>query len=231
MLEKCLKVDDVYIKLTGDKELYMISENLANKILEQLDIKYNHIGARKTWLIFRENYISTTDMRLIKNITNKCEICQILKSKNYKNQNIPRNIIPKGKLDIIAIDFLGELIESNNGNKFILAIVDLFSKLIKTYPCKRTTVDNIKHCLENYFQEIGKPKHIIMDNATYFQNNRFKKYCKQNNIMINIISIRHPQSNPSERYIQEILKFLRIHVQNNHKYWDNELENMYFKRS
>lgn len=35
ILERCNKLNDIYFKITGDNELYVISENLAKKILRE----------------------------------------------------------------------------------------------------------------------------------------------------------------------------------------------------
>lgn len=53
------------------------------------------------------------------------------------------------------------------GKKLILVIIDLFTKYVKIYPSERTNVEEIKKCLENYVTEVGKPKRMITDNATY----------------------------------------------------------------
>lgn len=222
--KKCKKINNVYVKVTDNRELYFISEQLAYKILKYLHEEYKHIGVRKTWLIFRENYISKNDMTIIKNITKTCDICQIYKNKNYVNYNIPKNILSKGKLDIVAMDFLGELITSSSEKRFILVMTDLFTKYVKLFSCKKTNVPEIKKCMQKYFSEVGKPSKLIVDNATYFQSEKFKNFCEQNYIKINFTSIRHPESNPAERYVQETLKFLRILARDNHKNWDSKLQ-------
>lgn len=216
--------ENVYIKEVEGREVYVVTRELGEKVLRDLHERYAHIGARKTWLIFRENYICQGDSAIIKFITRNCATCQKLKEKNRVNKNVVKSIVAENCLDMIAMDFLSELIPTNVGNKHILVIVDIFSKYVKLYACKRTNYNEISRRLTQYFEQIGKPKICILDNASYFQSDRFGQFCDRNGVKLNFTSIRHPAANPAERYIKEVVKFLRITCGRNHKIWDEKLE-------
>ncbi|KAK9887623.1 hypothetical protein WA026_023582 [Henosepilachna vigintioctopunctata] len=93
--EKAILKENIYIKIIGEMELYIIEEELAVNILKELHEQYGHIGARKLWLLYRENYFTKNDQSLTKRITSKCKICQLVKSKNIINKNIDKTIIAK----------------------------------------------------------------------------------------------------------------------------------------
>jgi tRNA(Ser,Leu) C12 N-acetylase TAN1 len=42
---------------------------------------------------------------------------------------------------------------------------------------------------------------------------------EENNVQIRFSAVRHPQSNPCERFMKEISKFCRIYCHQNHKKW------------
>lgn len=216
--------NNVYVRREQGRELYVITKRLGSKIMKDLHEKYGHVGAKKTWLIFRENYICPKDLTIIKTITRCCDICQRLKGRNVTLKNITKSIIAENCLDIVAIDFISDLQTTNNGNKHILVVLDIFSKFMKLYPCKRTNFYEIRRQLCTYFDEIGTPKKCILDNATYFQSVRFLNFCERNGVDLNFTSIRHPSANPAERYIQEVIKFIRIICKKNHKIWDQKLQ-------
>lgn len=218
--------NNILIKRTGEKELYVVTKILGRKLLVDIHRKYGHIGSRKTLLVFRENYISKGDAAVAKQITRTCQICQINKGRNKMNRNVVKSITAENCLDIVAMDFLSELVPTPNGNKHILVLVDIFSKYVKLYPCKRTNYEEITRHMKNYFERMGKPKACILDNATYFQSERFKTFCHKNNIKLNFTSIRHPSANPAERYIQEVIKFLRIACERDHTMWEEKLKDV-----
>lgn len=221
--ERALNDNDIYYKIINENELYLITKDLAQEILKKLHERYGHIGSRKTWLVFRENYIAKGDVAIIKNIIRSCTICQISKDKNSHNQNIPKSITTNKPLETIAIDFMSNLIPNDKNNRNILIILDNFSKFIKLYPTKRTNTRIVQECLRNYFTELGIPEICIMDNATYFNNERIKTWLKKNNVNPVYTSVRHPCANPSERYIREVIKYLRILTYDHHKQWEQYL--------
>lgn len=224
--QKLLKNEEIYYKKLYDQELYVITEELTQDIITDLHIRYGHLGIRKTWMLFRENFYCKNDISIIKKIISKCKTCQLSKWKNNHNQNIPKSITASKPLEIVAIDFLSNLTKTQNGNKHLLVIVDIYSKYIKLYPCKRTNTKILKILLKNYIEEVGQPKMCILDNATYFNNDIFKQFLIANSIKPQFTSIRHPAANPSERYIKEVITYLRILTYQNHEAWDMHLNDI-----
>lgn len=149
--QKCIKSGEIHIKNLGESELYFISEKLASEILKILHIDYGHVGIRKTWLIFRENYISNHDLNLTKKIVSRCEICQVYKNKIFVNNNVPKNVNATERLQTISIDFIGEFITTDRDKRYIFIIIDLFSKYVKLYATKSTKVNEIKKTVETLF--------------------------------------------------------------------------------
>jgi RNase H-like domain found in reverse transcriptase/Reverse transcriptase (RNA-dependent DNA polymerase)/Integrase zinc binding domain/Aspartyl protease len=216
--------DEFILKIINGEELFIVSQELSKRILKKLHELFGHIGSRKLWKMYRENYYNLHDLSLAKIVTTTCELCQKAKEKNFKNYNMPRSIICEEKNHKVAIDFISNLPETKNNYKHILVVTDVFSKFTKLYPCKKTNVRTVKRCLNNYREKVGTFKECLLDNATYFNNDKLKQYCRDKNITLSYISIRHPQSNPSERYIKEIIKFLRILCANErHELWENHL--------
>lgn len=148
------------------------------------------------------------------------------KYKNHVNQNIVESIVTEKPLEMIAIDYISNLVPSENGYKHLLVIIDIFSKFIKLYPCKSCNTNNTILALNEFYKEVGKPEKILTDNATYFDNDRFKRFCTENNMKLIFTSIRHPNANPAERYNQEVIKILRLYVYERHELWFEQVQNV-----
>uniref|UniRef100_A0A1Y1MVB1 RNA-directed DNA polymerase n=1 Tax=Photinus pyralis TaxID=7054 RepID=A0A1Y1MVB1_PHOPY len=211
--------DELLIKVIGGEELYVIDRNLCEEMGRYFHLKYGHIGIRRGWLLMRENFYCKRDLGVMKAMVNKCHLCSLGKYKNFKNQNEVKSIRTNEPLQIIAIDYLSNLVKSGK-NKHILVIIDLFSRFTKLYLVPVCTTDKTVQMLDKFIEEVGRPKKIIADNATYFNNDRFKLALRDREIELGFCSIRHPQGNPSERYIQEVIKYLRIKLYNeSHTNW------------
>lgn len=62
-------------------------------------------------------------------------------------------IIAKNPLEIVAIDFISNLIPSNEESRHIFVITDVFPKFVTIYPCSRTKTKTVKKCLTEYLME------------------------------------------------------------------------------
>ncbi|XP_072384517.1 uncharacterized protein [Diabrotica undecimpunctata] len=209
--------------MVDGRELYVFTEQMAKEVFIRLHGDNGHIGSRKTWLMFRENYICRHDYKIAKEVARNCVICQKCKSRNFKNENVTKNVIVRKKLDIVAFDMLSDLIMTTQRNKHILVMVDIFSKYVKLYPCRTTKGVKILRKIDEFIGTVGRPDNILLDNATYFRNERFKGELRERGVNTKFISIRHPQSNPSKRFIQEVTKFLRIVAEESHRHWDRKV--------
>lgn len=223
---KCLRKNNIYYKIINSQEVYVISPTLAEKLVKELHDKNKHVGIRKLHLIFRENYICKKDINIIKNVTRTCRLCQLGKEKNSHNFNIPKSILTNRPLEIVSADFVSNLIPSRTGSKHIFVIIDNFSKYIFAYPCIKTNTKTVKRCLTKFILEHGSPRRIIMDNATYFQNENLKIWLQKSNITPTYTSIRHPNSNAAERAIKELIKYLRLFTYQEQDRWEDYLEDI-----
>lgn len=216
--------EGVIVKKIGETEVYVTNEAHTRQITNHIHQQYAHVGARKCWLIFREAYFCKNDEKVIKNSLRSCQTCELAKDKNFTNENIAQSIIAYDRLELVAIDFISNLIPSTKGYKNILVICDIFSKYVRLIPTQRCNTETVLQAIHEYCTEFGYPKTILSDHATYFTNDRYQEYLRERNIKACYISIRHPQANPSERYIREVLKYLRILLTNKHQRWARYLK-------
>ena len=94
------------------------------------------------------------------------------------------------------------------------------SKFIKLYALKSATTKACLNKLVNhYFGTVIAPKVILSDNGTQFRPPSCDKQLQKHGVETRFTPIRHPQSNPSERHMQELWKFCRIYCNEIHKKW------------
>ena len=98
-----------------------------------------HLGESKT-LNRIIPYYNWKDMRqTIREYVKDCRVCQQTKSRNHKPFGLLRPIHPpESKWQVIKMDFIVPLLETENGNSGILKVVDKLSKMIKLIPIKST---------------------------------------------------------------------------------------------
>lgn len=97
-----------------------------------------------------------------------------------------RRVVQKGLNDTWQIDLI-EMIpysQENKGFKYILTVIDIFSKYAYAVGVKNKTASSIANAMKNILLEskYGSPKNIQSDQGSEFFNKDFKKLMKENNI-------------------------------------------------
>jgi len=109
-------------------------------------------------------------IRTIKQITQSCEICQKSKIYNQRTRGQSLSNIPEGPHEMISPDLIG-LPPGQLGAKYILVMLDVFSKYIQIYPLRKATATAILNRIEkNYKPTCGIFRKIVMDTGTQFHS-------------------------------------------------------------
>ena len=113
--------------------------------------------------------------------------------------------------ELATVDFYGPLPRSQGGVEYIFDILDAFSKLVKLYPMRKATTRGcLKKIFDSYIPEGEKSQRILADNGTQFTATLWKNQLESNGIKTVFSSIRHPESNPTERVMRELGRFFAI---------------------
>eukprot|EP00171_Calliarthron_tuberculosum_P004535 IDg4535t1 len=84
------------------------------------------------------------------------------------NSNPLKFFSPSGPLEDIAIDLLSELTQTRRVNKFLLVIVDRYTKLVKTIPlCRITALVIFKAFTTHWAFVYGVSKSVLTDNGPH----------------------------------------------------------------
>lgn len=88
------------------------------------------------------------------------------------------------------------------------------------YPIKRAnTAICLKKLKSYYFSEVGKPERVLSDHGMQFTSPSWKLELEAEGVDVIFSSIRHPQSNPSERIMRELGRFFRTYCAERHASW------------
>lgn len=104
---------------------------------------------------------------------------------------------------------MGPLYRGQLGMKYILALVDIFSKHVKLYAIRRANTDTILNkVIHAYLPKDGLIKKILTDNGTQFTSNKWTEQLQARGIKTSFTTVYHPESNPVERVNREIGRIL-----------------------
>lgn len=187
------------------------------------DILAGHGGYWKTLKRAKQDYYWNTMRIDIKRYIQSCEICKGAKSSN-QNAKTPmgkfRNYTKPWKK--VAIDYIGPMPRSKGGSKWLLTMVDCFSKFVIIKPLREATAKLTTDSIENeIFLKYGVPESIISDNGAQFKSKVFQTMLEKYRVKLETTSNYHPQANPCEATNKTIGTLLKCYTdKNEHRNWD-----------
>lgn len=215
----CVKNNVLFVKHPGSWRI-CLPEKLLDEIILGVHETYGHVGVNKTLALLNAVFSYPLLAKAVRNIVSKCLLC--LKSK-YPNSYLHGSftaIIPESPNDIVAVDIFGPLPRSAGGVTNVLVVLNVFTKYVKLYALRKATARAVfRRIKDNYFVQMGKPKRILSDHGTQFTSHIWIDGLKNEGVRVIYSSIRHPQSNPSERVMRELGRILRAYVYERHTNW------------
>jgi transposase InsO family protein len=126
----------------------------------------------------------------------------------------------------IHLDFMGPLTTSTKGNKYVLSIIDQFTKWIEICPLPDQSAELTAHTLvDRWISRFGVPVIIHTDQGKSFDGHLFRELCQVLEIGKTRTTPYRPSSNGQvERYNQQIASFIRCFLGDKANTWDQHLE-------
>ncbi|GJX53470.1 reverse transcriptase domain-containing protein [Tanacetum coccineum] len=116
-----------------------------------------------------------------------------------KRSFIPRDEMPQNSIqiceifDVWGIDFMGPF-PSLRENKYILVLVDYFSKWVEAKALPTNDARVVCKFLKSLFARFGAPRAIISDRGTHFYNDQFTKVMQKYEVTHRLSTAYHPQT-------------------------------------
>lgn len=121
--------------------------------------------------------------------------------------------------ELITVDYYGPLSGSIGGIQYIFFLFDLFSKLVKLYTLKKQTLKQFILKLTAYFPKYSRPSGVLSDNGTQFTSPEWGIKLGKLGVKAFYSSVRHPQSNLTERGMREQGRLFRTMCSEKHTKW------------
>ncbi len=125
----------------------------------------------------------------------KCVRCAQYKGTSSGTAPIHEYPPPNRPWEVVSIDLL-QLPPSTQGSKYLLVMVDMFSRYVVLAPIKDKTAQNVAHALiTKLICEYSAPRVLLSDNGAEFRNRLLQEICNQFGINHTFTVAYHPASN------------------------------------
>lgn len=184
-----------------------------------------HFGLLKTLRKVRERFYWDNSSKDVEQWCTSCDQCAARKGPRKRTRGKLQLYNVGAPFERIALDILGPLPTTNGQNKFILVVMDYFSKWPEAYSIPDQEASTISEVLvENWISRFGVPLLIHSDQGTNFTSAVFKGMCDIMGMKKTQTTPLHPQSDGMvERFNRTILNHLSVFVSRNQRDWDQKL--------
>ncbi|GBM01326.1 Retrovirus-related Pol polyprotein from transposon 412, partial [Araneus ventricosus] len=125
----------------------------------------------------------------------------------------------------MALDILGPLLITTKGNRYVLVLMDYFTKCPEAIPIPNKESSTVtEELVRAWISRYGVPMILYSDQGTNFNSVLFTELCKLLGILKTRTTALHPESDGMvERFNRTILNHLSLFVSKNQTDWDTHL--------
>ena len=124
----------------------------------------------------------------------------------------------------MGVDLIGTLKFTQQGNKYILTIIDYYTKYAEAIALPNQAAETVIRALEQVFARHGMPSVLLTDQGRNFESHLFKSMCQLFGIEKRRTTAYHPQTDGlCERFNGILKSLLRMRVNNDKDDWDEQL--------
>jgi len=181
-----------------------------------------HFGINKTLEKIRKRFYWATCKQDVEEWCKSCKICLARRGPTGKGKS-PLQIYNVGApFERVQMDILGPLPLTILGNKYLLVVVDCFTKWVEAFPLKNIRARTVAEVfLSQIVSRHGVPLEIHTDQGRNFESQVFRELSCALGIKKTRTSALHPQSDGQvERQHQTILNYLAKFISENQRDWD-----------
>jgi hypothetical protein len=147
----------------------------------------------------------------VRRFVKTCPICQKVKQHQLLKYTPHFSTSTYGIFDNVSIDTI-YMPESARGHKYLLVLIDSFSRYLDVYPIHNLTAEQALACFTQFSGNFGIPSHLCCDNGTQFYG-IFREFMALLNVNhFTTQEYSHQENSIVERANKEILTTLRALV-------------------
>ena len=205
-------------------EKLILPRKLRKEVMRQLHDGNSggHFGIKKTMQKIKARFYWIGCREDVENYCNTCDICNSRKGPNIRQRNKMQQYNVGSPFERIGIDILGPLPATERGNRYLVVVMDYFTKWPEVFPVPNQEAETVAAGLmENVISRFGVPMEIHSDQGRNFESEVFQCLMKVLGITKTRTTALHPQSDGMvERFNKTILDYLSKFIDDHQSDWD-----------
>ena len=199
--------DDIVAPLEADVPL---PQPIYDSIKSVHNMNVGHHGIRRTIAKLKSAGLEFPNLRpSVEKFIKECPLCQKTSQRKVAATALPFTLATTVAMQVLNIDTIGPLPEDPDGYKYILTVIDKFSRWVSLYPLRSVESEEAADALIHHFGIFGVPQAIDTDGGSQFKSvidEVVKLIGSRHNVTL---AHSHQESGIVERANKEVLRHLR----------------------
>jgi transposase InsO family protein len=189
-----LRGDALYI-IQEDNYKFIVPTKERIHLIHAVHSSVGHAGVSKVLYALRDHYYWPRIGEDVTTQINQCFQCQLMKGNPCRIRAPLQSTIVGEPFERIAIDISGPFHHCGHGHRFILAVIDYFSKYCVLIPLRRVDAETVaRKIISRWITVFGVPIKIHSDRGSNFESELFHELCNLLGILKTKTSPYYPQS-------------------------------------
>ena len=215
-------------KHDGEKNHQIVlPKSMRNMIYKYLHVDMGHLGTERVAELARKRVFWPGMLQDIDEFIHKKCLC-LLQKKPPRLMKAPlQNIVTSMPMELVSIDYV-KLEQGSGGYKYILVIVDHFTKYSQAYPTRnKMSITATKHLYNDFVLRFGFPGRIMSEQGGEFTSNVIEQMHKLAGVKSSRTTPYHPQCNGiCECMNRTLLQMLRSLAETQKQQWPTAVNKM-----
>ncbi|GBM09461.1 Retrovirus-related Pol polyprotein from transposon 412, partial [Araneus ventricosus] len=184
-----------------------------------------HFGVMKTLSKTRERFYWDRLRADVEKWCRECHACGARKGPKTRTKGHLQRYNVGAPFERMALDILGSFPVTTKGNRYVLVLMDYFTKWPEAIPIPDQEASTVaEELVRSWISGYGVPMILHSDQGTNFNSALFTELCKLLGILKTRTTALHPESDGMvERFNRTILNHLSLFVSRNQTDWDTHL--------
>ena len=217
-----------YIDTNGTSCIQLIAPRaIREEILQEIHAGElgGHLGEDKTHSKIKQRFYWPGMRKDVERWCHTCEACATRKTAPKKNCSPLQTVQAGYPMQVVGVDIMGPLPESEAGNSYVLVASDYFTKWVEVYAIpNQEAVTVAKKLTDEMFCRFSPPEQLHSDQGRQFESELMKEICKLLNIRKTRTTPYHPQCDGLvERFNRTLLNMLATTTRQYPFNWEDQI--------
>ena len=211
-------------KFAPDHPRLVLPMPQREEVVRRAHLDVGHMAVVKTMRKVQEAFAWTSMKSDIRQQLQRCPTC-IAHAKHQPRAPMGEMPIATAPVQIVAMDLVGPMVKTPEGNQYLLTIVDHCTGWAEAYPIPSKTSREVwKKLTQMYFPRHGYPDVMINDQGLEFGAKALREYLEAVGIDQRRTSSYNPQANGKcERFNGTLKQIISRLVNNSRSNWEDKL--------